>query len=265
MDSFDGVRIRSYTKSTGTLSGNALNDVLPDRNADRVWVATQRFGASVYDYSDGHAEFFIPEPSDSSSLISRKSPISSRTPKGIYGSAPTGAVLRNTMSRAGSSSTITPTPWRGMEDWSIIGFVLGNDGRVYMGHYSDGFTVLDPESMTAVHFTHDPDDPSSLPSNVVGCVYRDFDNNVWVGTGRGLALYRPVTDDFKVYDESNSGIPSRIIFFDNGHQGQAYICVPEFHGRMDRRPGGPVAAAAFHPVRRGRGDIQPSGKGHVRG
>ena len=212
MDSFDGVRIRSYTKSTGTLSGNALNDVLPDRNADRVWVATQRFGASVYDYSDGHAEFFIPEPSDSSSLISREITHIEQDSEGNIWFSTYRRGLEKYDVASGKFVHYNSDTVEGMEDWSIIGFVLGNDGRVYMGHYSDGFTVLDPESMTAVHFTHDPDDPSSLPSDVVGCVYRDFDNNVWVGTGRGLALYRPVTDDFKVYDESNSGIPSRIIF-----------------------------------------------------
>ena len=56
MNRFDGVSIRNYLKKSGVISGNEINKVMPDRFSDRVWVATQRAGLSVYDYSDGSAE-----------------------------------------------------------------------------------------------------------------------------------------------------------------------------------------------------------------
>lgn len=46
MNRFDGVSIRNYMKSSGILSGNEINKVLPDRFSDKVWVATQRAGIS---------------------------------------------------------------------------------------------------------------------------------------------------------------------------------------------------------------------------
>lgn len=212
MDSFDGVRVRTYMKNTGALPGNALNDVLSDREKDIVWIATQRFGAAAYDCSSGQAMFFGPEPEDSCSLNSTEiTHVEQDADGNLWFST-----YRNGMEkydvRTGEFVHYNSGTVEGMPAYSIIGFVIGNDGRIYMGHYSNGFTVLDPETMTAFTLKHDPDDPSSLPSDVVGCVYKDYGNNIWVGTAYGLALYRPVTNDFKVYNEENAAIPSRIIF-----------------------------------------------------
>lgn len=212
MNSFDGVRIKNYTKNMGILPGNALNDVISDRYADRVWAATQRFGVSMYDCSDGSAEIFVPDLTDSSSLISREITHIEQDDEGnIWFSTFRRGIEKYEVSSGRyihyNSNTVS-----GMEDWMTISFAIGNDGKIYIGHYNKGLTVLDPENMTAVNFCHDPEDSSSLPSDVIGCVYKDLDNNIWVGTSNGLALFRPVTNDFKVYDESNSGLPSGRIY-----------------------------------------------------
>ena len=43
---------------------------------------------------------------------------------------------------------------------------------------------------------HDPGDPHSLPGNEVRCVYKDLNNNIWVGTNKGLALFNPESENF---------------------------------------------------------------------
>lgn len=212
MNSFDGVRIKSYTKNMGILPGNALNDVIADRYTDSIWVATQRFGAAVYDGSEDIAEFFAPNLDDEFSLISREITHMEQDADGnIWFSAFRRGIEKYDV-KTGKFIHYNSATVKGMEDWSIISFALGNDGKVYIGHYNRGLTVLDPYNMTAVNFKHDPEEPSSLPSDVLGCVYKDRDNNIWVGTSCGLALFRPVTNDFKVYNESNSGLPNGRIY-----------------------------------------------------
>ncbi len=42
-----------------------------------------------------------------------------------------------------------------------------------------------------VHYQHDPDDPHSLSSNYVRCLYEDRSGNLWIGTARGLSKLTP--------------------------------------------------------------------------
>lgn len=47
---------------------------------------------------------------------------------------------------------------------------------------------------------HEPDNPNSLPSNIVRAAYIDDEGNLWVGSSRGgLSLYRPDTGDFETF------------------------------------------------------------------
>lgn len=211
MNRFDGVSIRNYMKSSGILSGNEINKVLPDRFSDKVWVATQRAGISVYDYSDGSAGFLrhscdapVSLPSDEVTDIEQddRGRIWFTTyTKGVgcYDPDTEDITLydhENVEGLAGSS-------FRAIE--------LGIDGKVYLASYGGGIAVMDPITRTAVRYRHEPDDPCSLPSNEIGCMYKDGDGNIWVGTRHGLALYRSVSMDFQVFNYGNTGLPDGFI------------------------------------------------------
>ncbi len=212
MNSFDGVRIKSYTKSMGAVPGNALNDVLPDVNGEIVWVATQRSGLGWYNWSTGDAAFFSCNPADNCSLACNEVTHVEQDSEGNLWFSTYRRGLEKYDVSSGKFIHYNASTVEGMEDYSIIDFAIGNDGRLYLGHYEDGLTVLDPASMTAYTLGPSPRDPNSLPSGKVGCVYRDQDNNIWVGTALGLALYNPVTDNFRVFNSRNSGLPDRLIY-----------------------------------------------------
>ncbi|MCH8523031.1 MAG: hypothetical protein LAT52_00615 [Balneolales bacterium] len=49
-----------------------------------------------------------------------------------------------------------------------------------------------------ITFRHNPEDPNSLPANVIQSANIDVHGNLWVGSTRGaLSLYRPETNDFE--------------------------------------------------------------------
>jgi ligand-binding sensor domain-containing protein len=56
---------------------------------------------------------------------------------------------------------------------------------------SDGLCLYDPESKTFNYFKHDPNNSSSLASNVVKAVIEDHNKRIWVGTSGGLSLMNP--------------------------------------------------------------------------
>ena len=101
---------------------------------------------------------------------------------------------------------------------------------MYLASYGTGFAVLDPESRTAVHYRHDPDNPASLPSNEIGCLYKDRKDNIWVGTRKGLALYRNVTKDFHVFDKKNSGLPEGFIMSVLITKDNKLLVSPDYNG-----------------------------------
>lgn len=230
LNRFDGVGVRSFMKNSGVLSGNEINKVLPDRFADRVWIATQRSGISVYDYTEGTSMFIRHDGADSLSLPSDEVTDIEQDDHGrIWFTTYTkGAGVYDV--ETGQITLYNPDNVEGLLNRSFRGLELGADGRVYLASYGTGIVVLDPDSRTAVHYRHDPDNPASLPSNEIGCLYKDKKNNIWVGTRKGLALFRNVTMDFHVFDKKNSGLPEGFIMSVLITKDSRLLVSPDYNG-----------------------------------
>lgn len=230
LNRFDGVTVRSFMKNSGVLSGNEINKVLPDRFSDRVWVATQRSGISVFDYTEGTSMFLRHDKADSLSLPSDEVTDIEQDDQGrIWFTTYTkGAGCYDVVT--GQITLYNPDNVEGLLNRSFRGLELGTDGRVFLASYGTGIAVLDPESRTAVHYRHEPDNPASLPSNEISCLYKDKKNNIWVGTRKGLALFRNVTMDFHVFDKKNSGLPEGFIMSVLLTKDNRLLVSPDYNG-----------------------------------
>lgn len=61
----------------------------------------------------------------------------------------------------------------------------------------DGISVLNEDRKVIKTFKHNPQDSSSISGNNAWIIYRDKDNNMWVGTiGDGLNMYNSITSSF---------------------------------------------------------------------
>ena len=246
MDSFDGVSFRSYIRNRGEIPGNALNEVFVDRSADRVWVATQREGLGAMDLATGSPEFFFNRPGDETSIAAREiTGITQDKAGNVWFSTYTKGVEKYDPA-TGEFSHYNAGNVAGMPEYTIISLEAGNDGKIYLGHYGSGVTVLDPESRTADWFSHSADDPDSLPSNRIGCVYKDGDNNIWIGTDRGIALYSPVTRDFKVFNQANAGVPDGLILSILVTSEGKLLVSPEYNGVWEADLGRLSGPDSFH-------------------
>lgn len=64
-----------------------------------------------------------------------------------------------------------------------------------------GLEVLQKNTGRFIQYLNDPQNPGSLSSNSVQCVFEDSRGWMWIGSNAGLNRYNPATDDFLVLRE----------------------------------------------------------------
>lgn len=75
-----------------------------------------------------------------------------------------------------------------------------SDSVLWVGMVQRGLNLIalkDPDGETGIRNYSKNDRPGGLQSNRVTTILEDRNNRVWIGTGGGLHLYRPETDDFE--------------------------------------------------------------------
>jgi signal transduction histidine kinase/ligand-binding sensor domain-containing protein/CheY-like chemotaxis protein/AraC-like DNA-binding protein len=230
MNRFDGVSISSFTKYSGVLPGNELNRVVSDRFNDKVWIASQRSGMASYDYSTGQSLFIRHGVNPELSLPSNEITYVAQDDRGDIWFSTYNKGIGKYEVTTGKMTLYNSGNVKGMPDNIIRSFVIGEDNNIYAAYYGSGIVIIDPENRTAVQHLPVPGDPASLPSNEIGSIYRSKDNNIWIGTRRGLALYRKVTKDFTVFDKNNSGLPDGLIFSVLVTSDNKLLASPDFNG-----------------------------------
>lgn len=200
LNKFDGTRFITYYKNETEngygITGNELNCLLDDPEDSVLWIGTQRAGLNAYDYANDTFTFYRHNDSVPESIITDD--------------------VTNIVAAADGNLWVT-TYWKGIEYFdkksghffhynteNIPGLASdniwtvadGGNGKLYIGHVHHGFSILSIKDKRVKNFVHDPDDKNSLPGNEVRCVYKDTNDNIWVGTNKGLALFNPESMNF---------------------------------------------------------------------
>ncbi|RED96020.1 hybrid sensor histidine kinase/response regulator transcription factor [Marinoscillum furvescens] len=73
---------------------------------------------------------------------------------------------------------------------NVFSILQDSDDNIWLGTYSNGLYRMTQDNnghiTVSAHFTHEPEDYSSLSSNVVRSIGEDRDGNLWIGTDEGL-------------------------------------------------------------------------------
>ena len=67
----------------------------------------------------------------------------------------------------------------------------------------DGLTHFDYKAQVFKHYKHKPNDPNSLPTNRISCLFFDNYGKLWIGTQQGLTSFDTQTQTFKRYDQAS--------------------------------------------------------------
>ena len=158
-------RARNFTKEDGknSVSDNTVNCIYKDKKG-RVWVLTNS-GVNLYDRERNlFFHYFI----DSDNRIRRFA-------NGIV---------------PGLSAGTNQIFYSVAEDLS---------GRLWLGTYSRGIYVWDPETGETLNFNEGSPQGERISNNLVFSLVRDLDGYIWAGTNYGLNRYDPETGRARRY------------------------------------------------------------------
>ena len=85
-------------------------------------------------------------------------------------------------------------------------FLEDNQGYLWVSTRGNGLFKFDRQLHFLKQYKHDPSDSFSLPSNVVGPLFQNADNIIWVDTDKGMRVFNEQTEKFtRFHADENLG------------------------------------------------------------
>ena len=198
LNRFDSETFQVYKTSEtepNSICSNVLNYVYAEPNDDVIWIATEKNGVDAYNYKSRvftHYEHDYGNPETNDIGANGITHIDGDEKGNIWFATYDGGIdMLNQETGVFTNFKMENTPGLGSNyNWCVL---YDSDERVYAGHVTEGFSIINTKTGTAKNFKHDPNDPSSLPDNNVTCLFIDSKKQVWIGTRNGLALFDPET------------------------------------------------------------------------
>ena len=85
-----------------------------------------------------------------------------------------------------------------------------NSGKLWIGTMK-GLSTYNPTTKQFIQYVHNPNDPTSISSNIILSIFEDELNHIWIGTVEGLNLYDSEKNSFKRYT-TKDGLPNNVIY-----------------------------------------------------
>lgn len=223
LNRFDGNAFAIYKKNNSGLSGNELNTLYYDKEDNMLWIGTQRDGISVFDC---FSQQFIYSELNREIVTSDVTQLSPAADGGIW-ITHYHVGVEHFDKKTKKLTTYADQDIAGMKSPNWCSCDDGN-GNLYVGHAFDGMSIVNLKERTARNFSHDPDNPKSLPGNEVRYIHIDRMKNIWVGTNGGLALFNPHTEEFITFrhkaGDDNSLISNHVFCIKEMKDGTLWVC-----------------------------------------
>lgn len=203
LNRFDGNSFTVFKNNPGnpnSIADNGINKILADKRNNKLWIATKRNGLNAFDCLTREFIRYPITTEEKNSTMAYGITDLSFDEKGNIWMATYGNGLKKLLVESDSIIHYDEA----IEDHFIWSIVDDGNGNLYIGHANRGLSILSLKDKKLTQFTHDPDNPSSIPDNRVFKVYVDSRKNVWVGTNKGLALYHPERKEFTVFRHEKS-------------------------------------------------------------
>jgi signal transduction histidine kinase/ligand-binding sensor domain-containing protein/AraC-like DNA-binding protein len=198
LNRFDGNTFKIFRHSktnSNSICSNVLNCVYADKFDDIIWIATEKNGIDAYNYRTNTFVHYESDNTGHNPNALNANGVTHITPdnKGNLWIATYLGGIDYFDKKTGIFTHYNQSNVKGLVsnyNWYVL---YDSEDRIYIGHVTDGLSILNPKTRIAVNFKHQADNPSSLPDNTVTCIFKDTRNNIWIGTRNGLCLFDPVT------------------------------------------------------------------------
>ncbi|MBN2611047.1 MAG: response regulator, partial [Bacteroidales bacterium] len=214
LNRFDGNTFKVFRHSetdNNTICSNVLNCVYTDKSDDIVWIATEKNGINAYHYKTQIFKHYHHDNTgqNPNSLMANGVTHITGDDKGNLWIATYQGGIDYFDKETGFFTHYNQSNVKGLGsdyNWYVL---FDNEEKIYIGHVTEGFSIMNPGTRTAVNFKHIPGNPSSLPDNTVTCIFEDSQNNIWIGTRNGFCLFDPETEKM-INFKSDPGNPNSI-------------------------------------------------------
>ncbi|WP_167612177.1 hybrid sensor histidine kinase/response regulator transcription factor [Maribellus sediminis] len=184
---------RASSTNPNSLKSNVLNFVYADKFDDVVWVASEKNGLDAYNYKTHeftHFEHDYANPETNDLSANGVTYIDADDKGNLWIATYDGGIdfLDRKTSHFTNYSQSNVDGLISNYNWCVM---YDSDDRIYVGHVTEGFSIINPRTKTAVNFKHDPNDPHSLTDNTVTSFLKDSKDRIWIGTRNGLNLFNP--------------------------------------------------------------------------
>lgn len=119
----------------------------------------------------------------------------------------------------------TAGPRYGLNTNEVKAIYEGKDGVIWIGTHQGGLNRFDPVTERFSALTT----KDGLPSNSIASITADANDNIWLGTNKGLCRYNPRTKDVRSYD-INDGLPSNSFLENAVFQANHYLYFGSLNG-----------------------------------
>ncbi len=205
-------RYRHDPKDPTSLSAGRVWSVFEDA-AGRLWVGTET-ALDRLDRATGRFTHYKNTPDDPNAAYGIITAITDDGADGLWL-----AVYRRGLERFDPSSGTFQHHEYHLGDvqaslifyWEVWAAQQARDGWVWVGT-TRGLYGLNPTTGAAVHYHHDPADPTSLSADEVHAILEDRAGRLWIGTwGGGLNLLDRATGQFTRYTVKD-GLPNNTVY-----------------------------------------------------
>ncbi len=210
LNRFDGNKFRVYKKGrgAGTISGNELNKVYADKFEDAVWIATQREGLNRFDCNTGKITHYKHNTANPPGIITNDVTDITNAVNGNLWLSTYYRGVEYFDKKTGRFKHYNRETIPGMVSDNVWAVNEDNKGYLYIGHVNAGLSVLSLKDKKIRNFRHRANDDESLPGDEVKTIYVDRNDNVWVGTNNGLALFNSERGSFVVFRHNSQNSAS---------------------------------------------------------
>lgn len=237
LNSYDGTTFQHFYRpektSSAGIADNELSDIVDDSTQPVLWIASERNGLTAYDYNHNTFKQYRHKKGDTNSLSDDHITSLHLGHHGRLWITTYEGGIDCLDTRTEKITHFNASTVKGMPEGPVWTVAEDGRGHLYVGHDSQGLTVIDLQQKTATHYTHDDDNDSSLPDDEIRSIHVTHTDIVLLGTGRGLAVFSPSHRSFRTLP-TKGGIHPRIysIVENNGH----ILAATEQHGVMMAGP-----------------------------
>jgi ligand-binding sensor domain-containing protein/signal transduction histidine kinase len=190
-----------------SLSDNKVVSIQRDR-AGLLWIGTESGGLNILDFAQEQFGSYRHRPGNPSSLSPGVVTAMHQDRNGILWVGFLPRALDRFDRKTGQITHYVPgsESKNALGEGSFLNGIYGGaEGHLWLGGWG-ALDRFDERSGQFKHYQHKPDDPRSLLSHEILCIYEDRSGRLWVGQVGGLSRLDPETDTFINYRNGPAGL-----------------------------------------------------------